>query len=279
MSAVSRQSGGPTGGLDSVPDRRNAGTVPPSLVNRAASAFVAWLMTVRTRLRIAVRLLRQPSVTIRLFGDLYCFNVYQSFSARHPKLPLVRRKSFGTALWDLDVQPDSMFDGPGFAYLRKKLRRAEKRGYHVEGIDPAQHLDQIMRIHASSALRQGREVRSDYLDRQKVARYLSSPGPWYGVFDAQNILRAYCYLPIVGDCCFYSRILGDAQRLEDGIMYLLIHFTINDMHQVRSRQGYPRWVMYDMFLGGLEGLREFKRRCGFTPQRVSWVWEERCADP
>ena len=62
-------------------------------------------------------------------------------------------------------------------------------------------------------------------------------------------------------------------------MYLLIHFTINDMHQVRSRQGYPRWVMYDMFLGGLEGLREFKRRCGFTPQRVSWVWKERCADP
>jgi hypothetical protein len=31
--------------------------------------------------------------------------------------------------------------------------------------------------------------------------------------------------------------------------------------------------MYDMYIGGGNGLREFKRRTGFAPRRVTWRWD------
>jgi len=236
------------------------------------AVFTERLNVLRTRIGIAAKLLASKPVTIRLFGDDHCLEVYRTFTAPHPKFPLVQRKSFGVALRDLDVPLERIFDGPRFAHFRRKVRRAERAGYCVARLDPRQYLDQIMHIHKSSTTRQGRAMQATYLDLQKVMDYLAKPGRWYGVLDRSGVLRAYCHLPIIGECCYYSRILGDAQRLGDGIMYLLVDRTIREMHHCRGRDGYPRWVMYDMFLGGTEGLRTFKIRSGFCPERVAWLW-------
>jgi hypothetical protein len=240
--------------------------------SRTATALTKWLLLWRSRLHTAIRLLRRERITIRLFGDEYCFDTYRTFTARHPKLPLFQRKSFGVALRDLQVPFEGIFSGPKYAYFRRRVRRAERLGYRVKRIDPNHYLNQIMRINASSATRQGSWMRGEYLDERKVAAYNAMPGLWYGVLESQGDLQAYCHLPIVGDCCCYSRILGDAETLGDGIMYLLVHYTIGEMHHIRGNRGFPRWVMYDMFLGGLEGLKEFKRRAGFCPERVTWIW-------
>jgi hypothetical protein len=129
-----------------------------------------------------------------------------------------------------------------------------------------------MCVNASSAIRQGRVMHADYLDQVKVAVFCTEPGAWYGVFDAGQSPRGYCHMPIIGDCCLVNRILGHAESLGDGIMYLLVHEVLGEMHRLKSRTGHPRWVMYDMFLGGRRGLRDFKHRCGFEPHRVAWYW-------
>ncbi|MBV9247892.1 MAG: hypothetical protein JO227_01415, partial [Acetobacteraceae bacterium] len=243
--------------------------------NRFTSAVAERVSVAGTQLNIALELIRKKPITIRLFGDAYCREVYEIFTAPHPKLPLVQRNSFGAALRALEGPLEELFSGPQFAYFRRRVGRAERLGYHVIRIDPHQYLDQIMCIHNSSVIRQGRMMRTDYLDLEKVREYLMKPGEWYGVLDPQARLHAYCHLPIVGDCSIYSRILGDHQTLGDGIMFLLVDHTVKEMHRRRSTEGYPGWIMYDMFLGGTNGLRDFKTRCGFRPERVAWTWTER----
>jgi hypothetical protein len=256
---------------DDAMSHEDVGTVPirrgPMLQNISMR-----IANVRNRLWLALRLMRQKPVRIDMFGDDYSRSTYQRFIARHPKFPVIRRKSFGAALRDLDTPPGDLFAGSRFAYMRRSVRRARKRGYVVRRFDPLAHFTGIMRVNTSSAMRQGRPIQSNYVDPAKVAEYCRASGPWYGVFDSQQALRGYCHMAIVGDCCIFARILGDAEYVEDGIMYLLVHDTLCEMQLLKTRTGNPRWAMYDMFLGGLQGLRDFKHRCGFEPYRVVWHW-------
>ena len=230
------------------------------------------LENTRRKLSVALWLLRQKPVRIALFGDAYCRSVYEMFTARHKKLPLTRRKSFGVALRDLDVKPANLFGGPRFELLRRKVRRARRLGYTFRRFDPQERLNEIVRVNGSTAIRQRRAIQPRYLDPVQVASYCAAPGAWYGVFDADQVLRGYCHTPMIGDCGLFSRILGDAESLNDGIMYLLVFETLGEMHKLLSQTGHPRWAMYDMFLGGSQGLRDFKHRCGFDPYRVTWHW-------
>jgi hypothetical protein len=244
----------------------------PSDQSPTRRAMGKWLENVRTKISLALRLLRQKPVRICLFGDENSRAMYDFFTARHPKFPLARRYTFGTALRDLDIPAADLFNGPRFAELRQKVRRARRLGYTVRRFDPQEYLSEIMGVHASSASRQGRAMAPDYLDQMKVAEYCTKPGAWYGVFDAGQSLRGYCHMVIFGDCCAPNRILGHAKSLDDGIMYLLIHEVLGEMHRVKSETGHPRWVMYGMFLGGRQGIRGFRLRCGFEPYRVAWYW-------
>lgn len=239
---------------------------------RTAGGLAALVGTGCLRIVLALRLLRRPRVRIALFGEDHCRAAYATFTARHPKFPFVRRKSFGAALRDLAVPESELFAGPRFELLRRKVRRARKLGYETRPFEPRDAIEAIQRVHVSSKLRQGRAIRPDYLGQDSLAAYCARPGRWYGVFDAEQVLRGYCHLPVIGECCVFSRIMGDADRLKDGIMYLLVHDVLMAMHRLRTCTGHPRWAFYDMVLGGSQGLRDFKHRCGFDPHRVAWHW-------
>lgn len=217
-------------------------------------------------------MLTRGRLDIALFGDLDCYRQYKDFTARHPKLPFFRKKTIGVALRDLDGRFDELFTGGRFHLLRREVSRARRAGYKVTHLDPASHLDAIMQVNMSMASRQGRAMDPAYLDRDAVVDYCGRRGQWYGVFDADAVLRAYCHLSLVGDCCLYSRVLGDPRHGRYGIMYLLFQHTMEAMHRLRTAQGHPRWLMYDMFLGCGDGLRQFKRHLGFVPERVHWSW-------
>src|SRR4051812_20808013 len=174
MSARMEQSSGRSPSFESLD--HGAAMVRRSAVRRTISALAGWFAIERSRLLTAWRVLRKKPISIRLFGDEHVFAIYQAFTARHPRFPLSQRKTFGTALRDLDIPREALFDGPHFTYFRRKVRRAEKLSYQVVPIDPSHYLDQIMRIHASGPVRQGRVMQADYLDRNKVSLYNTKPG-------------------------------------------------------------------------------------------------------
>lgn len=171
----------------------------------------------------------------------------------------------------MDLRRNCSAEGPTNC-CDERVRRAKKLGHVVEAFDPAEHLEAIMRINTSAGERQGKEVSSGYTDQAQVERYNSRPGAWFGAFDSDHVLRAYTHVPVFRDFFLYSRILGEAARLDDGIMYLLVHDTIEHMSTQFAETGFPHWAMYDMYIGGTDGLRQFKRRSGFTPARVTWRW-------
>lgn len=224
------------------------------------------------KVQLVAEVARSPRVTIDMFGGPECRSVYELFVSRRRKAPILRLKTFGAALRSLDQGGDTLFAGKSFELMRRKVRRAQKLGYVVEQFDPASRVDEVMNINTSAPERQGKAIASIYIDRTKVENYHRRPGPWFGAFDRDGVLRAYAHTPVLGDFYLYSRILGDADHLNDGVMYLLVHDTMRFMHQRLHDVGAPHWAMYDMYIGGTDGLRQFKRRLGFSPARVSWRW-------
>ena len=225
-------------------------------------------MIAKTRLILEV--LRSPCVRIECFGSEFHRHAFDTFTSPHPKYPLIRFTTFGVML----RQTGESFTGGRYETMRRKVRAAQRLGYTTHEISPDRHFDEIMAVNLSSAERQGRAMSDDYTNGGAVSRYNTYPGPWFGVFDKGGKLRAYCHTPIMGGCFFYSRILGDKSRLRDGIMHLMVRDTVIAMQTHLARFGYPEWAMYDTYVGGGAGLRQFKLSAGFAPARVRWHWAD-----
>lgn len=226
------------------------------------------------KLRLALEIMRSPAITVDCFGGPAAKRIWQTLTARHPKFPLLRRKTFGAALQKIGPTSE-LFTGGRFEMFRRKARKAEKAGYRFSEIDPTKHFDEILAVNTSSATRQGKSMSPNYTDPKQVRRHAADPGHWFGIFDKSGTLRAYSHAPVFGDAFIFSRILGDARFFDEGIMYLLVRETISEMARRRDRNGHPNWAFYDMFLGAKTGLAEFKRRSGFNPTRVQWRWAEK----
>jgi hypothetical protein len=229
---------------------------------------------VAEKLGLALEILRSPLITVDCFGGPSARRAWRAFTAPHPKLPLVGRKTFGVALQRIAPR-DKLFAGGRFKTFRYNVRQAEKAGYRFSRIDPAERVEEIMAINRSALFRQGKRMHDSYTDPDRVRRASGDRGQWFGVEDRDGVLRAYCYAPVIGQVFVFSRILGDAQFLEHSIMYLLVRDTIREMAARREMSGSPDYAMYDMFLGANPGLIEFKRRSGFDPVRVRWRWVEK----
>lgn len=116
-------------------------------------------------------------------------------------------------------------------------------------------------------------MHANYLDRSKLVEYFSGKPNLHGVFNNSGQLRAYAYVPVCGEIAVLSRLLGHADDLDAGIMYLLISEVIRELIELRSDSRSPGWLMYDTFFGATTGLRYFKERLGFKPYRVRWIWD------
>jgi hypothetical protein len=234
----------------------------PDFANLREQAELVWLVA------------RSPAVEIALFGNEEARTAYRAFTGRHKRLPLLPSKTFGAALLRIPASPEQLLAGTSSRNLRQRRKRAIDRGYRFTEIDGPAHTDRILAINRSADRRQGRPLTDSYTDIARVRRYCSNRRPFFGIFDRNDVLRAYCHTPVLGDVFSFARILGEQDRLRDGIMYLLVAEVIVTMRAQRELLGYPQWAMYDMYIGGGRGLRIFKKECGFRPYRVIWRWNE-----
>jgi hypothetical protein len=223
----------------------------------------------------SLKVLRAPRVRIPLYGDDQARRAFEAFTAPHRRFRVVASKRWGVALVDLPPTFAEYLAGGSMEYLRRQRRRAEKAGFRYTSVLAEPHVDEIMEINRSAPERQGRTMSSSYLDPDKVAGSFASPARISAVFDAEGRLRAYADVPNIGDAFVYSRLLGHADDLDKGIMYLLVSEVIRDRIEARSAGAGPRWAMYDTYWGASGGLAWFKERLGFRPYTVDWVWLDR----
>ena len=223
--------------------------------------------------REMLELWRLPTVRIAMSGGAQCHGYYDAFTRRHARWRLIQNKAWGVALLEL---PDTSADYRSVVseMMRRRTKRATKAGFTFARVDPLSRLDEILAVNRSADQRQGVPMHPDYLDVDKVRRYFERGSDVYGVLDPDGVLRAYLSTMTCGDVAFVERILGHADSLEAGVMYLLIDGAVTDMIDRRRRDGRPIWFMYDMFSGATPGMWQFKHVIGCRSYRVSWSWQE-----
>lgn len=152
---------------------------------------------------------------------------------------------------------------------RKRVARAERHGYRFEVVKRHEYVDDIYEINTSLKERQGRPMSDGYLQRPSrtpLPAYACGRHAirTYGVLHGTN-LAAYLWLYRAGELALVSSILGHADHLDEGIMYLLVAGALET--EISHGQGA---LVYNRHDSGTDGLRFFKERCGFEERRVEW---------
>lgn len=156
---------------------------------------------------------------------------------------------------------------------RKRAARSRRRGYMFGPFERSDYVDDIHSINLSAPERQGKPMSKGYVDRPSFEPLPDYPCArhairTYGVFRAAGRrLVAYLVLYLCGDIALVSQILGHDAYLADDIMYLLVVEALAD---TLERSG-PTVVFYNRHDSGTDGLRFFKERLGFRPERVEWL--------
>lgn len=201
------------------------------------------------------------------------YQTYKYFNKRHPKFLLIRNKSIGACLLEKPSTIDDYTTGKLKQILRTNSNKAQKLGYYFDCFDIKNKKiqDEILKINNSGGLiRQGRDMNPSYLDINKVIE-AAKDKKLCGIFNKDGILKAYLYLIEAGDFVIVSRILGDADANNDGIMYLMVLSLIKEW--INNKQFFkfdPNYLFYDTWFGAKDGLKEFKKRLGFIPYRVKY---------
>jgi len=152
---------------------------------------------------------------------------------------------------------------------RKRAQHARNLGHTARPIERADHVDDIYAVNTSAAERQGRPMSAGYTSRPEFSRLPAYPCPRHridewGVFTSRGGLVGYLVLYVCADLVMVSQILGHAGHMRDDIMYLLVADAL-------AAVPLPATVFYNMHDSGTDGLRYFKERLGFRPERVAWA--------
>jgi hypothetical protein len=157
----------------------------------------------------------------------------------------------------------------GHRTARKRAARAARLGYRFAFVKRHEHADDIYAINTSLPVRQGRPMSAGYHQRPT-----ETPLPayacdrhairTYGVL-AGTTLVAYLWLYRAGELGLVSSILGHADHLGEGIMYLLFAGMLEQ--EIGYGQGA---VVYNRHDSGTDGLRFYKERVGLEGRQVEW---------
>jgi hypothetical protein len=225
-------------------------------------------------LSVALELLRLPGVKVEMSGDQRCRELYDAFTRRHARWRLMQNKRWGAAMLRIPERFEDYFEDPKQAHLRRDFRRASRAGLTFVMLDPLARLDEILEINRSAEVRQGVPMHQDYVNEATLRQYHERSDAAFGVNDSDGRLRAYICIRACGEVACVERLLGHADALRQGVMWVLVTGTIRELTVRRQAEGRPTWFMYDMYFGAAPGLRQFKRWIGCEPYRVSWSWRD-----
>ncbi len=241
-------------------------------------------MTLMTRLKenigLARRVYKLPKMHLNLWGTGVSHDLYKVFTKRHPRFKIVAFKQIGVALLAMPDTLEKYLDGSERQYLRRMRNRAIREGYTCRRFNAMDRFDQIMDIHNSMGVRQGKPLEAIYLDANLVREFFVGRSACLGVFDKDDVLRGYFETDLIGDVWYLRRLIGHGDHLGKGIMYLVVSHLVDEMCANQREHGFPTWGMYDTYFGGTDGLRFFKDHLGFIPYNVTWSWTaERKPEP
>lgn len=157
---------------------------------------------------------------------------------------------------------------------RKRAQRASLVGYSVRTFEPCDRHEDMLHINRSAPERQGRPMDDSYVNLVRTESKIGDPACclhhvlMYGVFAKfTDRLVAYATIYRCGELVHVSQLLGHADRLNEGIMYLLLREVIG----VNAMAPGKSVLFYNRHDSGGDGLRFFKERIGLEEGEVKWT--------
>ena len=153
---------------------------------------------------------------------------------------------------------------------RKRAAKCRDLGYRFRLVKRHRRADEIYAINTSKAVRQKRPMSAGYLQPPSTTPDLHYPCRRhgihaYGVEDSAATLVAYLWLYRAGQLALVSQILGHADHLDNGIMFLLWEGMVT----VESWDP-DGFIVYNRHDSGTPGLRFYKERVGLEETAVRW---------
>lgn len=174
------------------------------------------------------------------------------------------------------------------------IKKARAIGYTCDFFNKRQYIPDIVEINTSKDVRSGGKMPSNYLKTvedlggypQRAFNYTRPQcflhyDVWIGVFKNEDGYRqgnittnkklvGYIHLRRLGEICAYSLFLGHGDYLNDGVMNLLHHHTVEwILNRKDSMVIGLKYLMYGGINHGGEGRKDWKRREGFKPAIVT----------
>ncbi len=228
-------------------------------------------MTLRATIREALDLLQLPVVRIEMAGGPQAKELYRHFTRRHARWKVIQRTAWGVALMEIPASPEA-YEEILSKHWRRQIKVARKAGMDCRPMDLLEHVAEVLAINQSMPVRQGREIHPDYLDEGRVREFFANVDDAMGAFDKEGVLRGYLTTRTCGEVVVLERVLGHADFLSTGMMYLLFSAVAAQLTERRAAGSPARWFMYDSFSGAAPGMRAFKSVVGLHPYRVRWRW-------
>lgn len=195
---------------------------------------------------------------------------YRDARARHRKLLLVGRLTFGVALCPLPRKPGDymqMIEASG----RRNVKKAQRLGCRFQPVDYNAHLGDIKAIRGSVDVRQGK-LDAGFLEgdvapcRNPVPRTGTHAYPYFGVLK-EGALVAYAGVLIAGELAMIEHIYGHAAHHADGVVPALL---VGIAGHLQAHYPAVKYYGYGSYFGASESMRRFKRKFLFMPHRVTW---------
>jgi len=241
----------------------------PAWIKRA-NTLLEDVRTARALPQVNVSLMHERTRDNDPFFGQTTTKVYQEYTRRHPRFPLIRFLEYGVAMCPMPEDHDKYWaslDGSA----RRNVRKAIKLDYQFERIDYNARLGEINAILRSATTRQG-EMDADFLARG--AKPINDPPSrdnchdyvYFGVLKDDTVV-AYAGCFVAGEILMIHTIFGHAEHQSNGVVPMLIDGIAAEIYR-----SYPavRYYAYDKWFGASPNLRRFKQKFRFLPHRVHW---------
>jgi hypothetical protein len=179
--------------------------------------------------------------------------------------PRFRALVWGRACLQVPCEPQAYGTGRQFRALRTNCARAREMGYDPVRLDPHSYRLARHACYQSSSVRQGRPVEFE------VWPFAGEPdeGRMFlaGCRDRHGAIVAVGRILVSGQFAWMRNLIGHADHVDSGVMYLLMRFCIEELSS-RPEPDRPRWLLFDGYFDISPGMRYFQERVGAKPRNI-----------
>jgi len=148
-----------------------------------------------------------------------------------------------------------------YYYYRKHVNL----GYEVRDYERAYFINDIIDVNKSKPIRQGRKMKNSYLTPKLPFENLDN-FRYFGLFNNEGKLIAYLHAGFFGDFVIIANILGHADYLKHGIMYVIITHLVSICFERNIDK-----IIYSSHIFCSESLRVFKEKNNFNSKNVTVI--------